>query len=198
MNALAGYGSSSDSDADAPAAAPPAPAAASTPTARHDEGLLGESESEEDEVAAPAAASTSGLPSAASLLDGGGTASWLDKPAWAAAPREPRSRRPVTAPPPSPDAPVSETPDSSVPSSPFGASPEPSPEPSPAPSDDEAASVPSDDDQSLATFMSGLGSLNGVVSLTGNRVGPWSAPSSRAGTARQSTRSRKSLEDDPE
>ena len=41
----------------------------------------------------------------------------------AAAPREPRSRRPVTAPPPSPDAPVSETPDSSVPSSPFGASP---------------------------------------------------------------------------
>ena len=89
MNALAGYGSSSDSDADAPAAAPPAPAAASTPTARHDEGLLGESESEEDEVAAPAAASTSGLPSAASLLDGGGTASWLDKPAWAAAPREP-------------------------------------------------------------------------------------------------------------
>ena len=55
MNALAGYGSSSDSDADAPAAAPPAPAAASTPTARHDEGLLGESESEEDEVAAPAA-----------------------------------------------------------------------------------------------------------------------------------------------
>ena len=89
MNALAGYGSSSDSDADAPAAAPPAPAAASTPTARHDEGLLGESESEEDEVAAPAAASTSGLPSAASLLDGGGTAAWLDKPAWAAAPREP-------------------------------------------------------------------------------------------------------------
>ena len=66
------------------------------------------------------------------------------------------------------------------------------------PSDDEAASVPSDDDQSLATFMSGLGSLNGVVSLTGNRVGPWSAPSSRAGTARQSTRSRKSLGDDPE
>ena len=116
----------------------------------------------------------------------------------AAAPREPRSRRPVTAPPPSPDAPVSETPDSSVPSSPFGASPEPSPEPSPAPSEDEAASVPSDDDQSLATFMSGLGSLNGVVSLTGNRVGPWSAPSSRAGTARQSTRSRKSLGDDPE
>ena len=89
MNALAGYGSSSDSDADAPAAPPAPPAAASTPTARHDEGLLGESESEEDEVAAPAAVSTSGLPSAASLLDGGGTASWLDKPAWAAAPREP-------------------------------------------------------------------------------------------------------------
>ena len=108
MNALAGYGSSSDSDADAPDAAPPAPAAASTPTARHDdgsspapaaaptpmarhdEGLLGESESEDEaEAAAPAAVSTSGLPSAVSLLDGGGTASWLDKPAWAAAPREP-------------------------------------------------------------------------------------------------------------
>ena len=43
----------------------------------------------EAEAAAPAAVSTSGLPSAASLLDGGGTASWLDKPAWAAAPREP-------------------------------------------------------------------------------------------------------------
>ena len=108
MNALAGYGSSSDdSDADAPAAPPappaaastptarhddgssPAPAAAPTPMARHDEGLLGESESEEDEVAAPAAVSTSDLPSAASLLDGGAKASWLDKPAWAAAPHEP-------------------------------------------------------------------------------------------------------------
>ena len=58
--------------------------------ARHDEGLLGESESEDEaEAAAPAAVSTSGLPSAVNLLDGGGTASWLDKPAWAAAPREP-------------------------------------------------------------------------------------------------------------
>ena len=71
MNALAGYGSSSDSDADAPAAPPAPPAAASTPTARHDEGLLENRESDEAEAAAPAAVSTSGLPSAASLLDGG-------------------------------------------------------------------------------------------------------------------------------
>lgn len=90
MNALTGYGSSSDdSDTDAPAA--PAPAAA-TPTARHDDGgLLGESESEDEEVGATAAVSAaSGLPSAASLLDGAGPrAAWLDKPDWATAPREP-------------------------------------------------------------------------------------------------------------
>ena len=110
MNTLAGYGSSSDSDADAPAAAPPAPAALDADGAPRRRVIPGTCCSphadgaprrrrwgsrSRGEAGRRARRRLGGRPAVGlGLLGGGGTASWLDKPAWAAAPRGPdRSRR---------------------------------------------------------------------------------------------------------
>jgi len=102
MQGLVDYGSSDDSDA-GDAAPEPAPAPAPPPA----DDAYGESESEsEDEGPAAKKAPSSGLPSAADLLDGAsGSTAWLKKPDWARAQPveiQPKKAKPPPAPAPTP------------------------------------------------------------------------------------------------